>query len=54
MTGPKNEILTIPSGALVTHELAGVLGSPLESGKMMYNELQNQYLTSDANDYIYN
>ena len=31
--------------------LAGVLGSPLEAGKQMYTDLQNQYLDDSNDDY---
>ena len=36
-------MLLIPQAALDTHELAGVLGSPLEAGKSMHSDLQNKY-----------
>jgi hypothetical protein len=36
-------VLSIPREALNTHNLAGVLGSPLEAGANMYRDLQNKY-----------
>ena len=36
-------MLSIPQEALNTHNLAGVLGSPLEVGANMYRDLQNKY-----------
>ena len=44
-------ILSIPQEALDTHNLAGVLGSPLEAGGNMYGELQNRYIVEDDHDY---
>lgn len=38
------DVLFIPPEALVTHQLAGVLGSPLEAGERMYPELQRTYM----------
>lgn len=51
LSGSKDKLLFIPSEVLSTHRLAGVLGSPLEAGKQMYTELQNQYLSDSNEDY---
>ena len=40
-------ILEVPEGALSSHHEAGVLGAPLDAGKMMYLDLQNMYKQSD-------
>ena len=45
-----DEVLSIPEEALVTHPLAGVLGSPLEAGENLYHDLRVRYL---ANDIVY-
>ena len=37
-------VLSIPQKALDTNHLAGVLGSPLEVGENMYQDLQDRYL----------
>ena len=42
LSNPKT-VLSIPQEALNTHNLAGVLGSPLEAGANMYRDLQNKY-----------
>ena len=36
-------MLSIPQEVLDSHELAGVLGSPLEIGKSVYKDLQDKY-----------
>jgi hypothetical protein len=36
-------VLSIPQEALDAHELAGVLGSPLEVGMNTYKDLQDKY-----------
>lgn len=36
-------ILEVPKDALSSHHEAGVLGAPVEAGKMMYLDLQNMY-----------
>ena len=41
-------MLSIPEEALVTHHLAGVLGSPLEAGENMYHDLHVRYLANDG------
>ena len=46
------EVLSIPPDALDTHNLAGVLGSPLKAGENMYRDLQNRYnMSEDYHDY---
>ena len=37
--------MSIPQEALDTHELAGMLGSSLDVGKNMYEDLQHSYIT---------
>ena len=37
------DVLSIPQEALDTHQLAGVLGSPLEAGEKMYEDLKRKY-----------
>lgn len=51
LSGTKDKLLFIPSDVLSTHKLAGVLGSPLEAGKQMYADLQNQYFNDSNEDY---
>ena len=51
LSGTKDKLLSIPQEAFNTHNLAGVLGSPLEAGKQMYADLQNQYLNNSNPDY---
>ena len=51
LLGNKTIILSIPRDALNTHNLAGVLGSPLEAGGNMYRDLQNKYCNEDNHDY---
>ena len=51
LSGTKDKLLFIPSEALSTHKLAGVLGSPIEAGRGMYADLQNQYLSDSNGDY---
>ena len=36
-------VLSIPQDAIETHQLAGVLGAPLEAGEKMYQDLQYKY-----------
>ena len=43
LTGSPQDVLLIPQEALDSHELAGVLGSPLEIGKKTYKDLQDKY-----------
>jgi hypothetical protein len=43
LTGNAQDVLAVPQKALDAHELAGVLGSPLEVGKNMYKDLQDKY-----------
>ena len=50
LSNPK-EVLSIPLEALDTHNLAGVLGSPLKAGENMYRDLQNRYCMEDDHDY---
>ena len=47
LTGTKDKVLSIPQEALDTHQVAGVLGAPLEAGQKLYTDLQNRY--SDTN-----
>ena len=49
LLGNPKAVLSIPREALNTHNLAGVLGSPLEAGTNMYRDLQNKYY--DKADY---
>ena len=42
--------MSIPQAAVDTHHLARELGSPLEAGEKMYQDLQFKYVES-ANDY---
>jgi hypothetical protein len=51
LTGNPQDVLSIPKEALDAHELAGVLGSPLEIGKNMYEDLQDKYCSES--DIIY-
>ena len=51
LLGNKKVVLSIPRGALNTHNLAGVLGSPLNAGERMYRDLQNKYCNEDSHDY---
>ena len=51
LSGTKDKLLFVPSDVLSAHMLAGVLGSPLEAGKLMYTDLQNQYLDDSNDDY---
>ena len=44
------EVLSIPQEALDTHQFAGVLGSSLDAGKGMYQQLQNRYIKSSNSD----
>ena len=43
LLGNPKAVLSIPREALSTHNLAGVLGSPLEAGANMYRDLLNKY-----------
>ena len=43
LTANSSEVLYIPEEALATHQLAGVLASPLVAGGRMYQDLQNKY-----------
>ena len=38
------EVLSVPTEILGTYHLAGVLGSPLEAGQILYRDLQDRYL----------
>ena len=40
----EEDVLSIPQEALDTHQLAGVLGSPLKAGERMYEDLQTKYI----------
>ena len=40
----EEDVLSIPQEALDTHQLAGVLGSPLKAGERMYEDLQIRYI----------
>ena len=40
----EEDVLSIPQEALDTHQLAGVLGSPLKAGERMYEDLQTRYI----------
>lgn len=44
LIGDWKEVLAIPQDELVTHQLAGVLGAPLEAGEGLYLDLQNRYV----------
>ena len=52
LDSPEN-VLSIPPEALDTHHLAGVIGSPLETGENMYADLRDRYLGTD-HDYELN
>lgn len=41
------EVLSVSTGMLGAHHLAGVLGSPLEAGESLYRDLQDRYLQVD-------
>ena len=43
-------MLSIPQEALATHQLAGILGSPLEAGKSLYEDLKRKYEASNVNN----
>ena len=47
---PESMVLAIPEDDLDTHQLAGVLGAPLEAGEKMYRDLQCKYFTTDGNE----
>ena len=51
LLGTPETVLSISREDLETHLLAGVLGSPLESGENMYCDLQNRYVGTDSDDY---
>ena len=46
--GNQQLVLSIPQGAIETHQLAGVLGAPLEAGEKMYQDLQYTYVNSSV------
>ena len=46
--GNQQLVLSIPQDAIETHQLAGVLGAPLEAGEKMYQDLQNTYVNQDG------
>jgi hypothetical protein len=43
---PEN-VLSIPPEALDSHPLAGVIGSPLDTGENMYTDLRDKYLRTN-------
>lgn len=45
MMASEEQLLEIPEDALISHELAGVLGAPVEAGQNMYIDLQQTYMT---------
>ena len=47
LLGSSEEVLSIPPVAVDTHHLAGVLGSPLDAGENMYQDLQYRYASRD-------
>ena len=47
---PESMVLAIPEDDLDTHQLAGVLGAPMEAGEKMYRDLQCKYFTTDGNE----
>ena len=47
LLGDPKTVLSIPQEALHTHNLAGVLGSPLAAGENLYSDLRNRYFLID-------
>ena len=48
LVGNQQLVLSIPQDAIETHQLAGVLGAPLEAGDKMYQDIQNTYVNQDG------
>ena len=46
LVSDRKEVLVIPQEDINTHQLAGMLGTPLAAGERMYIELQNRYVFS--------
>lgn len=44
LIGEEDEVLLIPPEALLSHTMAGALGSPLDTGMDMYPELEMTYI----------
>ena len=44
LVGKQQLVLSITQDAIETHQLAGVLGAPLEAGEKMYQDLQYTYV----------
>ena len=47
LVGNQQLVISIPQDAIETHQLAGVLGAPLEAGENMYQDLQYTYVNSN-------
>ena len=45
--GNQQLVLSIPQDTIETHQLAGVLGAPLEAGEKMYQDLQYTFVNQD-------
>ena len=45
--GNQQLVLSIPQDAIQSHQLAGVLGAPVEAGEYMYQDLQYTYVNSN-------
>ena len=45
--GNEQLVISIPQDAIETHQLAGVLGAPLEAGEKMYQDLQYTFVNQD-------
>jgi hypothetical protein len=44
LIGEEDEVLFVPPEAVSSHRMAGVLGSPLDTGMDMYPELEMTYI----------
>lgn len=51
LAGNEDDILNIPHDVCENHELAGVLGSPLEASEHMYKDLQKTYISDASGSY---
>ena len=47
LVGNQQLVLSIPQDTIETHQLAGVLGAPLEAGEKMYQDLQYTFVNQD-------
>ena len=48
IVGNQQLVLAIPQDSIETHQLAGVLGAPLETGENMYQDLQYIYVNQGS------